>query len=265
MVNIFQCLNDHYSQIIIAALAMISAIIAFVSYYSEKKRKRIDKAIQLAQFYQKKIVNASTKIIIELSDSKFDNISAVAFGKIRNADFTLSEAEKLLKDNAKTNLEEYEKMFQLVEPAKVFSAGITVNCWNVSIKYLHDSYVEAVNSKDKEQITQTTKSCAVMVEHDIVELLNTLEWFSMYFVNHIADEDTAYQSIHQTYLGIVRQLYFFISRNNNDAYNKYYTNIIELYNKWQTKSDNRREKEAKINNKLKKQKNKIFQTKHKYH
>lgn len=265
MVNIFQSLNDHYSQLIIAILAIVSAVIAFVSYYSEKKRKRIDKAIQLAQFYQKNIVNASTKIIIELSDSEFDKISTVAFGKLRNAEFTLDEAKKLLKKNSNTKIEDYKSMIESVNPAKVFSAGISVNNWDVSTKYLHESYIEAVNNKDKEKITKIGQSCSYIVEHDIVELLNTLEWFSMYFVNHIADEDTAYQSLHQTYLGIVRQLYYFISRNNSDAYNKYYTNIIELYNKWQTKSDNKREKEAKINDKLKKQRNRISQTKHKYH
>lgn len=66
----------------------------------------------------------------------------------------------------------------------------------------------------------------------LCETLNKLEYFCMYFNSGVADEETVYQSLHQSFLEMVKVLYFKIASGNKTGKDKYYTNIIELYNKW---------------------------------
>ena len=57
----------------------------------------------------------------------------------------------------------------------------------------------------------------------------------MYFNTGIADEDTVYQSLHQSFLSIIKVLYVDIATRNQTGKDKYYTNIIKLYNNWAEK------------------------------
>lgn len=64
-------------------------------------------------------------------------------------------------------------------------------------------------------------------------LLNKLEYFSMHFTCELADEKIVYQSLHQVYLSTIKVFYGWIVRaNDRDGKDKYYTNIIKLYNLW---------------------------------
>lgn len=64
---------------------------------------------------------------------------------------------------------------------------------------------------------------------------NKLEWFAMHFTNNIADESTVYQSLHQIYLKTVISQYLDISENNKRGHEKFYINVIGLYNQWNRK------------------------------
>lgn len=66
-------------------------------------------------------------------------------------------------------------------------------------------------------------------------ILNNLEYFAMNFTHKAADESVVYQSLHQTYLYIVKSLYYDISINNVSG-EGLYTNAIELFNLWKDKA-----------------------------
>lgn len=78
-------------------------------------------------------------------------------------------------------------------------------------------------------------------------LLNSLEYFAMYFNTGVADERVVYQSLHQTYLKVVRAMYFEIARRNDNPKDMYYTNIINLYVKWSERDKKMKEKIQKQN------------------
>lgn len=67
----------------------------------------------------------------------------------------------------------------------------------------------------------------------------------MCFSHKTADESVVYQSLHQTYLRLVHDLYYNIAVLNVMDGSKFYTNIIELYKKWDERD--REEKNNKIN------------------
>lgn len=87
---------------------------------------------------------------------------------------------------------------------------------------------------------------AKVVDH----LLNSLEYFAMYFNTGVADEEVVYQSLHQTYLKIVRAMYFVIAQRNDSPKDMYYTNIINLYIKWSERDKKMKEKVQKQNLKV---------------
>lgn len=78
------------------------------------------------------------------------------------------------------------------------------------------------------------------------DLLNKLEYFSMYFTCNLADEKMVYQSLHQIYLSIVKELYgWIVMANDTNGKDRYYTNIIKLYNIWAKRDSDLLEKHIK--------------------
>lgn len=53
----------------------------------------------------------------------------------------------------------------------------------------------------------------------------------MGFTHNIANEAVVYTSLSQTYLSMVQMLYYNIAKNNHDA-ERYFTNVIKLFNVW---------------------------------
>lgn len=87
----------------------------------------------------------------------------------------------------------------------------------------------------------------------IVALLNELEHMSMYISTRVADEKYIYNSLHQQFIKTVSALYLPISLTNIDNKDKYYTNIIEVFNLWKNKYIKFSKREKKLKGKLKPQ------------
>ena len=69
--------------------------------------------------------------------------------------------------------------------------------------------------------------------NQLIALLNKLEYFAMTFNTNLADEKIVYPSLHQSFLKIVKYMYPHICNlNSGESADKYYTQIIELYNLW---------------------------------
>lgn len=64
------------------------------------------------------------------------------------------------------------------------------------------------------------------------KVLNQLEYLCMDISSKAADSIFIYQSLHQMFLKSIRNLYFEISVLNINSVDKFYTNIISVYNEW---------------------------------
>lgn len=84
----------------------------------------------------------------------------------------------------------------------------------------------------------------------ICNTLNNLEYLCMYIATNVADEKYIYNSLHQQFLKCIALLYFEISIANTDNKDKYYTNIIHVYNLWKKKYLCVVQKEKKLKKKL---------------
>lgn len=89
------------------------------------------------------------------------------------------------------------------------------------------------------------KVSSLFMNKIVEETLNNLEFFAMHFTYNTADESVVYQSLHKTFLEVVQLLYYNIAINNETGESKFYTNVIDLFNTWQEKSQSIREAEIK--------------------
>ena len=86
----------------------------------------------------------------------------------------------------------------------------------------------------------------------VASVLNDLEYISMYIASQAAGSKYVYQSLHQIFLRTVKLLAPIIAMQNKDYSDKYYINIIHVYNEWATLRNLDLKREAKNKHKAKK-------------
>lgn len=264
---------------IAGVIALIYTIVQFkkeIDVYNENKDKeKRMKAIEIAEEFQKLIANelgfiSSVLNCDELNDiikpinftsiSKFNQQEA---SYILNKDFNeLNEIyNKKLSDSdhiAKCYLSHYTKLIDLNTTNDILS--FIVNGWKpkeiekIKKEIYQGNLTEVEKDKMSEELynrIQYNKKLFYYKDYlynicntQIIDLLNKLEAYCMYFSNGLADEEIVYQSLHQMFLITIKQLYFLISRNNKDnGADKYYVNIIEMYNKWAKRYHDKKKEE----------------------
>lgn len=100
------------------------------------------------------------------------------------------------------------------------------------------------------------------LEDFIIVLLNELEHMCMYISTKVADEKYIYNSLHQQFFKAISSLYISISLINVDNKDKFYTNIIDVFNLWKNKYiqyEKNEKKYQKQQNKLKNKEKKLKQ------
>lgn len=253
----------YISGIVMAALAIVSAFIAYKSYKDSKKRRKREKSVELAKFYADNIIEASTFIDLAISKSEFYKISKECFDFEEIKNFNNTEMLKLLnKCNESYSVEKLQNEFDnmtiedLIVSSLIYNNNISYNKETILNFYFNSS--RECDDVQKIAINKCIElHMKIELSNKINDLLNYLEYFSMNFITGVADEKTIYQSLHQSFLGMVQELYFFIAKNNDGEHNKYFTNIISLYNIWSKRVQETENKEIALENKYNIKKNKL--------
>lgn len=207
-------------------------------YRLKNNRARIEKAIDLAKFYADDIyenMNFIGSVYYTLGVAEV--IDAIDTRKMKNFDShemdTLFNNDDVTKINNK--LKSHEMISILLFYKNFNSNDRTITKLN-QILNAFDMLAEAASSTDENELLKkkiiSNESLLREFDSIVTETLNNLECFSMYFNYGIADEKTVYQSLHQTFRSTIKLLYLKISQTNKDGKDKYYTNTIELFNKW---------------------------------
>ena len=207
-------------QIIVGLLVVYEVFIAVWQYSLTSKaernkieRDRINKAIENAGYYKDRILPEAKKVKkIYTKENIFDIFEKIDFQKMVN--FDIFEMEQIISKEDIASLKKF---------------GVGTSMFNKSIvpELYDENQSKTDEEKDEEKKDQEDKLSSL-----VVKLLNNLEVFSMYFVHEVADHTVVYQSLHMTYLEIVRMLYYDIAVANKTGEKKYYTNVILLFNKW---------------------------------
>lgn len=201
---------------------------AYIKDYKTKNQKEeVGKAINLAEIYANEIIHKISYLYYVYKDLGISDI-ITKIGNNKISEFDIMELDDLI--TKKDQREIYKKLINIDSSILIKRRAILVN--DDSRNIIDRAMMMSVPSV--EQISKIDLSVILNHEFQCVkeEVLNKLEWFCMYFNSNIANSEMVYQSLHQTFLKNVKILYFDIASINNSGKDKYYTNIITLYNEW---------------------------------
>lgn len=147
----------------------------------------------------------------------YDNLSA----------FTIAEVREIYGDDFP---HEYTKIRQTIDFDSIYHSilerRISINEDNFKIKKYTTKQARQLFILDNSNLPFSFASL-------IDDVLNQLESVCMDISSQAAGENYIYQSLHQTFLRTIKTLSINICLRNNQKYSdKYYTNIIHVYNSW---------------------------------
>ena len=216
-----------------------------------------EKAAELAYMYKENIlpnvnyisaVQKDTGIMELLGNINLDSIATfnqTELFRLTNTDIEKHITEKQYKNENITLLITYRQIFKQICNKKMHDINpLLIEKWIAAEGKEKDKDGKEIKIQDEEKAALLD---ALWREFfDIVSnALNDLEFFSMNFISGVADDSIVFPSLHQTYLTLVQLLYYYIAIQNKNEKDKFYTNVIELFEKWRTID---KENEKKISN-----------------
>jgi len=216
----------------------------FTKQSQEKERdndyQRKKCACDMARFFADEIVPLTTVVrsVVTASSSEAYKKLLDVFPSNKLKRFDKQELDLLLSASA-CDESFIRKTLLEIDPNILFSANLAT-CVSGTDRIAMCDFFSGI--KDEKM-----KAAILIADYTTVHtnLLNKLEWFSMVFQYGIADEDVVYQSLHQMFLSTVNLVYYRIASINVYAPDKFYTNIIWLYNHWQDKLQSDQEEQLK--------------------
>ena len=197
-------------------VALITAIITIRHFEIKNKKDDIQKAIELSELFAQKILiwtNYITSIYTVINIKEINTHLQQTVDKGEALHFDINEYNGFYKtnyDEIKANIQALDTQVFINARGRLLMAGLC-NDYDLGV--------------DKTYLFKEFLSIQSI-------LANTLEYFAMYFNSEIANENAVYQSLHQTFISSVIILYPSICSVNSKSSEKYYTNIIDLFNKW---------------------------------
>lgn len=239
---------------------------AFYQFKKNNSAKKQEKAVQIGKEFSNKLIDKCGII---------------------NDVFRCSSLNQILKFDEK-NYDDF-RFFNVDELRRIYKDDnfptIYADKLNNSIQELDDIYHERLIKGVTPYIDKTTRKIKVDINKNKIEeiqeikninpyilqnkdlpyhffdlvsdVLNQLEYMCMDISSKATDSRYIYQSLHQMFLRTVRTLAVDISVDNKNFSDKYYTNIIHVYNDWTT----RYIKDLKIEKRKKEKINKILNPK----
>ena len=211
-------LNDHGLIFLVSVIVLFIQTKAFVDdYFSRKRRNSVETAIGIAEIYANEVLPLQMLIIPGLSVPSILDVVTCVEDSVTTFDY--DESEELYPGK----ITEFNNALVRLDTEKL------IECNMMCHRHIVDNY-----NSHEEFFKRSTIEGAIREDfiQQIVKMLNKLEHLAMRINEGIAHESTIYPSLHPTFLRICKLLYFFISHMNRDEANKYYTHIIQLYNRW---------------------------------
>lgn len=253
---------------VVANLAIVGSLIfagyqtmlSKKSYEVSNERHEKEKAIELAEVYAKEVIPRLSyicaiyeRIGINEIFSKLKNEKLKKFDKSELSDLIdnndLSKIKNSLKtidyfilltNKAKLSREEHTSLQMYLKMTSILKLKNGTELFSMDLQDIHELLKSKMTDKDKigeffgiiEKLRLDYINVKQEFENQKNDLLNILEYFCMYLNTGVADEKVIYQSLHQSFLAVVKVCYYDIAVLNETGKDKYYTNIIELYSHW---------------------------------
>ncbi len=218
--------------ILMLLVTIISVFCAFKAYGHQKERSKKETACNLAREYAGSMCRL-TDINQVFEASGYTKLVKSTFPMDNISEFNKSEMNKLL---AKANISMNDVMDKILKPDPMLLLFYRQLKLDSSLNGNQDIMAYLEKNQETGEVSVINDSLLKRdFLNDISDLLNSLECFSMNCMYGVADEKLLYQSLHQTFLSTVWSLYPFISGVNKSNEDKYYTNLISLFELWKNR------------------------------
>ena len=225
-----------YTNAFVIAGVVIAGWQYYISSLNAKKDfdiRQVQRAIDLSDYYKDQILRFFPAIrYVFIGSGAWEILHKNTIDQL--IDFDSNELKRLFSQKdieALKSLQESDKFSTaVIEANKVWNLGLDINNFIVELKKTGKEGNITI-ALDKNKI-----ACSFMSKL-IDEVLNNMEYFAMHFTHGTADESVVYQSLHQTYLDMVLVYYYYIANLNTEASEKYYTNVITLFEIWRKRRD----------------------------
>lgn len=239
------------SQIIGIFVAIVGVIISVRQYVHTSnneivkfKNDQVQKAINLAEYYKDNILCNMYMInqVYYLTGIK-DIVDKIKKSDMKN--FDKHELDEILSVSEKEKLKEIMQSEEFYSVVAAVCRDYNINVLDTVIQRDQDGNIILDNNGQPKKYVEVNKNKVIdlFMNRIVSETLNNLEYFSMHFTYNTANDTVVYQSLHKTYLDVVQLLYYNIAINNDKGADRLFTNVIELYNIWQERSQDAKTKE----------------------
>lgn len=242
---------------------VLASIWAMYQYTKSSSLRQQEKSFEIAKNFSNGLLKKCSTLIAVYENSP---LSELIKRKPCSIDFNTEELRELTNDDDFPSA--YKKIKESIDFDNLYfrvleSRITTAKEYNEKFKLIDD--------KENEKYIYTTKEAQNLFTLDNSsfpfhfsnlenEVLNKLEYLCMNLSTHAAGYTYIYQSLHQIFFDTVETLSIEISIRNRGKYSdKFYTNIIKVYEEWQkiyqksltAEGKNKRNKKKKLNPKIK--------------
>lgn len=232
-VAFFQCIGSW----VLLLVTVISVICAYLAYKHQKRRAAKDAACSLGKFYANTIIPEMEFIANVLVNSGYAERIKQACPYDKLSAFDMKEAAAIIAGGEET-LKQLLSDLHTIDSEIIYDARIHAAINIEERNSIAKEYIVGKEDEETGEVNYTIvypKLLQWELRKAIANLLNNLEWFAMNFQYNLADEEVLYQSLHETFLSCIWSLYVYISSNNRPGADKYFTNVIWLFNLWKNR------------------------------
>ena len=205
---------------------IITALWSMYQYTKNIARKQQERGAEIAKLFAHDLLNKCTilgKVILKSGIGELFKLEELDYRVFKNFDrdeiFDIYGKDELILTKLRRLLFSQETQEIYIECLKE----------NINLNNTKDSS----NITDYKEIFILDNSNMPVLFSQLVSLtLNELEYISMYIASQAAGSKYVYQSLHQIFLRTIKLLAPIIALQNKDYSDKYYTNIIFVYNEW---------------------------------
>lgn len=233
-IKLFGISLDNWEIWITVIGAVIASVWAMYQYTKTEALRQQEKASEIAKSFATTLTNKCNIICTVIEKSSLNEIL-----DFRNKDcfcfstFNTNEIRRVYDDdNFISKYKEAKKKANLnTVYYNVLESLISLESLS-DIQKRHTTYV---TQQARKLFILDNASLPFLFDVLVCDVLNELEYLCMFLSSQVAGSKYVYQSLHQVFLRTVRALAVEISISNNKSYSdKYYTNLISVYNEWKS-------------------------------
>lgn len=231
-IKLFGISLDNWEIWITVIGAVIASVWAMYQYTKTEALRQQEKASEIAKSFATTLTNKCNIICTVIEKSSLNEVL-----DFKNKDcfcfstFNTNEIRRVYDDD--NFISKYKEAKKKADLNTVYYNVLESLISLESLSDIRKSHTIYETQQARKLFILDNSSLPFLFDVLVCDVLNELEYLCMFLSSQVAGSKYVYQSLHQVFLRTVRVLAVEISISNNKSYSdKYFTNLISVYNEW---------------------------------